>query len=126
MTAWTMTILRAARREGADRLVESARVARAAGRTALAADLADLADHTKHGSTMQKSIADRILDTLLGGDGRARKTRLGVDRYALAARIGRTVRDGLDNVIGFTFADGSEIEVCGDGWDTPAGWAKNT
>jgi hypothetical protein len=69
------------------------------------------------------TIADRILDNLLSGDGCARTTRLGVDRHALADRIGTRVRDRLGNVVGWTFADGSEIEECGGGWDTPEGWA---
>jgi len=69
------------------------------------------------------TIADRILDNLLSGDGCARTTRLGVDRRALAGRIGSPSRDHMGNVTGWTFADGSEIEECGGGWDTPEGWA---
>jgi hypothetical protein len=57
-----------------------------------------------------------------GGDGCARKTRLGIDRDALVARIGMPIRDRLGNVVGWSFRDGSEIEVCGNGWDTPEGW----
>lgn len=75
--------------------------------------------------TSNKSVADRILDNLLRGDGTRRKTRLGVDRRALAARIGRPTRDHLNNVVGWTFGDGSEIEENGNGWDTPEGWAAN-
>jgi len=75
--------------------------------------------------TSSKTIADRILDNLLAGDGCRQKTRLGVDRVALASRIGTRVRDGLGNVVGFSFADGSEIQECGGGWDTPEGWEAN-
>ena len=71
------------------------------------------------------TIADRILDNLLSGNGCARKTRLGVDRAKLADRIGRRVRDRFGNTIGWEFADGSEIEENGSGWDTPEGWAAN-
>lgn len=74
---------------------------------------------------MTTTIANRILDNLLGGDGCATTTRLGVDRRALADRIGTRVRDRLGNVVGWTFADGSEIEESGNGWDTPEGWAAN-
>lgn len=72
------------------------------------------------------TIADRILDNLLAGDGCAVATRLGVDRYALVARIAsRRIRDNLGNTVGWVFADGSEIEDHGGGWDTPEGWAAN-
>jgi hypothetical protein len=74
---------------------------------------------------MTMTIADRILTNLLDNDGCARKTRLGVDRYALVARIGTPMRDRLDNVVGWEFSDGSEIEESGGGWDTPEGWAAN-
>lgn len=74
---------------------------------------------------MTKTIATRILDNLLCGDGCATKTRLGVDRRALADRVGTRVRDRLGNVVGWTFSDGSEIEESGNGWDTPEGWAAN-
>jgi hypothetical protein len=73
----------------------------------------------------EKSIANRILDNLLSGDGCARRTRLGVDRYALVKRIGTPMRDRLGNTCGWSFADGSEIEESGNGWDTPEGWAAN-
>ena len=69
------------------------------------------------------TIASRILENLLYGDGCRDTTRLGVDRYALVRRIAAsTVRDHLGNVTGWTFADGSEIEEFGGGWDTPEGW----
>lgn len=72
------------------------------------------------------TIADRILDNLLSGDGCARMTRLGVDRYALVGRIASSVsRDRLGNVVGWTFTDGSKIEDHGGGWDTPDGWEAN-
>jgi hypothetical protein len=72
-----------------------------------------------------QTIADRILTNLLADDGCAQKTRLGVDRYALVARIGTPTRDRLGNVVGWEFADGSEIQQSGNGWDTPEGWAAN-
>ncbi len=72
-----------------------------------------------------QTIADRILTNLLSTDGCARRTRLGVDRYALVARIGTPMRDRLGNVVGWEFSDGSEIEESGNGWDTPEGWAAN-
>jgi hypothetical protein len=73
-----------------------------------------------------QTIADRILANLLSNDGCARKTRLGVDRYALVERIATSrTRDRLGNVVGWFFADGSEIEESGNGWDTPEGWAAN-
>lgn len=72
------------------------------------------------------TIADRILNNLLAGDGCARSTRLGVDRYALVARIAsRRIQDGLGNTVGWEFADGSRVEDHGGGWDTPEGWAAN-
>ena len=71
-----------------------------------------------------ESIADRFLNRLLLGDGTCRKTRLGIPREKLAARIGRPVRDRLGNTVGFVFADGSEVEESGGGWDTPEGWAE--
>ena len=75
---------------------------------------------------MTTTIADRILNNLLSGDGCARSTRLGVDRYALVGRIASSMtKDRLGNVIGWTFVDGSEIEDHGGGWDTPEGWAAN-
>ena len=74
---------------------------------------------------MDKTIADRILDRLMGGDGCARTTRLGVDRYALVARIGVPMRDRMGNVVGWEFADGSEIQESNNGWDTPEGWEAN-
>ncbi len=69
-----------------------------------------------------KTIANRILDDLLCGDGCARRTRLGIDRARLADRIGRRMRDRLGNTVGWEFADGSEIIESGGGWDTPEGW----
>jgi hypothetical protein len=74
---------------------------------------------------MDKTIADRILTNLLGNDGCARRTRLNIDRRALVNRIGTQVRDNLGNVIGWSFADGSQIEESGNGWDTPEGWEAN-
>jgi hypothetical protein len=72
------------------------------------------------------TIADRILNNLLAGDGCAAATRLGVDRYALVARIAsRRMKDNLGNVVGWVFTDGSEIEDHGGGWDTPEGWDAN-
>lgn len=72
------------------------------------------------------TIADRILNNLLSGDGCANRTRLGVDRIALVRRIASsTIKDRLGNVIGWEFADGSEIEEHSGGWDTPEGWAAN-
>lgn len=76
--------------------------------------------------TTSNTIADRILDTLLGGNGCATRTRLGIDRYALVRRIASsTIHDHMGNVIGWSFADGSEIEDHAGGWDTPEGWAAN-
>jgi len=73
-----------------------------------------------------QTIADRILTNLLSNDGCARRTRLGVDRRALVERIATSrTRDRLGNVVGWEFADGSEIEESGNGWDTPEGWAAN-
>ena len=73
---------------------------------------------------MKTTIAERILDHLLAGDGCAKRTaRLGVDRGALVRRIGEPVRDRAGNLVGWTFADGSSILESGGGWDTPAGWA---
>ena len=70
------------------------------------------------------TIADRILDNLLGGDGCRQRTRLGIDRRALVERIAAARRhDFLNNVNGWEFADGSVIEESGTGWDTPDGWA---
>lgn len=75
---------------------------------------------------MTTTIADRILDNLLAGDGCAAATRLGVNRYDLVKRIAtRFIKDRLGNVIGWEFADGSQIENHGGGWDTPEGWAAN-
>lgn len=75
---------------------------------------------------MTTTIADRIINNLLGGDGCASRTRLGIKRHALVKRIATsTVRDRFGNVTGWAFADGSEIEECGGGWDTPEGWAAN-
>ena len=74
--------------------------------------------------TSESNIADRFLRRLLRGDGTCRKTRLGIPREKLAARIGRPVRDHLSNTVGFVFADGSEVEESGGGWDTPEGWAE--
>ena len=77
-------------------------------------------------TTTTTTIADRILDNLLCGDGCRQTTRLGVDRRALAQRIATaSIRDHLGNVTGWEFADGSEIEECGGGWDTPEGWSAN-
>ena len=76
--------------------------------------------------TSNISIADRILDNLMSGDGCARKTRLGVRVGALVNRIATsTTRDHLGNVYGYVFSDGSELECHGGGWDTPEGWAAN-
>ena len=75
---------------------------------------------------MTATIANRILDNLLAGDGCAAATRLGVNRYDLVKRIAtRFIKDRLGNVIGWEFADGSQIENHGGGWDTPEGWAAN-
>lgn len=76
---------------------------------------------TREGGDM-KTIADRILDGLLGGDGLTAKTRLGVDRYELVSRIGRPMRDHMGMVTGWVFSDGSRILEQGGGWDTPEGW----
>jgi hypothetical protein len=71
------------------------------------------------------TIANRIIDNLMSGDGCARKTRLGIKIPALCDRIGVSRRrDHLGNVYGWIFADGSEIESHGGGWDTPEGWAS--
>ena len=76
-------------------------------------------------TTTNTTIADRILENLMSGDGCARKTRLGVDVSKLIARIGsKGARDHLGNVYGWTFADGSELQCHGAGWDTPEGWAS--
>jgi hypothetical protein len=77
-------------------------------------------------SDEQPTIADRFLARLLCGDGTCRKTRLGVPREQLAARIGRPVRDRLGNTVGYVFIDGSEIVESGGGWDTPEGWRENS
>jgi hypothetical protein len=75
--------------------------------------------------TNTNTIADRILDNLMGGDGCARSTRLGIKVVDLVNRISTSrTRDHLGNVYGWTFADGSEIECHGAGWDTPEGWAS--
>ena len=51
-------------------------------------------------TTTNTTIADRILENLMSGDGCARKTRLGVDVSKLIARIGskgaRKTRLGVD------------------------------
>lgn len=76
--------------------------------------------------TTTNTIAERILENLMGGDGCARKTRLGVNISNLCTRIATDrTRDHLGNVYGWTFADGSELECHGNGWDTPEGWAAN-
>ena len=75
---------------------------------------------------MSKAIADRILDNLMNGNGCARKTRLGVRVVALVNRIAiARNRDHLGNVYGWTFADGSDLECHGEGWDTAEGWASH-
>jgi hypothetical protein len=72
------------------------------------------------------TIADRILENLMGGNGAARATRLGVHVPRLCERIATSkTRDRLGNVFGYTFLDGSELECHGGGWDTPEGWASN-
>lgn len=78
-------------------------------------------------TTTTTSIAERILENLMRGNGCARETRLGVQIHHLCARIAtRRHRDHLGNVYAFTFADGSELECHGEGWDTPEGWAANS
>ena len=77
-------------------------------------------------TTTNTTIATRILDNLMAGDGRARKTRLGVDVNDLCMRIATSrTRDHLGDVDGYRFADGSMIECHGGGWDTPEGWASH-
>ena len=75
------------------------------------------------------TIAERFFD-LLGDDGMQERTRLGVDRVALADRIGRRFdvkQDyGSGAEVGWRFADGSEIIECGGAWATPDDWAVNS
>ena len=75
---------------------------------------------------MNNSVADRILDRLLGGDGLRTHTRLGIHRLAIVHRIGFPMYDNLRNCVGWSFVDGSEILESGDGWDTPEGWEAQT
>lgn len=77
-------------------------------------------------TTTTASIAERILENLMGGNGCARRTRLGVQIHHLCERIatGRT-KDRLGNVYGYTFLDGSELEFHGGGWDAPGSWDDN-
>ena len=78
-------------------------------------------------TTTTASIAERILENLMGGDGCARRTRLGVQIHHLCERIATSkTRDRLGNVFGYTFLDGSELECHGGGWDTPEGWEANS
>lgn len=77
-------------------------------------------------TTTTASIADRILDNLMGGNGATRTTRLGVRVQRLCERIATSRHsDRLGNVYGYTFLDGSELECHGGGWDTPEGWEAN-
>ena len=71
------------------------------------------------------TVANRIIANLMSGDGCTHKTRLGVKVNDLCKRIATSRRrDSVGNVYGYTFADGSEIESHGGGWDTPEGWAS--
>lgn len=77
--------------------------------------------------TASQTIADRILNRLLLGDGCRSKTHIGVDRLKLVVRIATDVdQDWKAGSTTWTFADGSEIADYGGGWDTPEGWAANT
>jgi hypothetical protein len=74
-------------------------------------------------------IADRIIEHIFDGDGASRVTpRNGVDAYEYMKRAGgvrdyAALRDDDRDVL--SFKDGSEIEWCGPGFDTPEGWEAN-